>query len=123
MIDRTLFALASFGLLALPAQANPDGALTPDLLKSLEDGFEMTDGDLARHNAVTNNAIQDLALNRQIVSGEDGFFSHKVKTKGITNQKSSGRCWMFAGFNVMRPKVIEERGLDGFEFSTSYLQF
>ena len=83
----------------------------------------MTDGDLARHNAVTNNAIQDLALNRQIVSGEDGFFSHKVKTKGITNQKSSGRCWMFAGFNVMRPKVIEERGLDGFEFSTSYLQF
>jgi len=30
---------------------------------------------------------------------------------------------MFAGFNVMRPKVINELGLDGFEFSSAYLQF
>ncbi|MDB4624314.1 hypothetical protein OAE47_02820, partial [Akkermansiaceae bacterium] len=83
----------------------------------------MDAGDRARHNAVTNAEINKLALNREIVAGEDGHFSHKIKTKGITNQKSSGRCWMFAGFNVMRPKVINELGLDGFEFSNAYLQF
>ncbi|MDG1671898.1 MAG: C1 family peptidase, partial [Akkermansiaceae bacterium] len=99
------------------------GALTPELLANLRDGYEMDAGDRARHNAVTNAEINKLALNREIVAGEDGHFSHKIKTKGITNQKSSGRCWMFAGFNVMRPKVINELGLDGFEFSNAYLQF
>lgn len=83
----------------------------------------MKSEDLLRHNAVTNNEINKLALNRQIISGEDGNFSHKIKTKGITNQRSSGRCWMFAGLNMMRPKVIHEQGLDSFEFSTAYLQF
>jgi bleomycin hydrolase len=99
------------------------GALTSELLSSLREGYEMKSEDLVRHNAVTNNEINKLALNRQIISGEDGNFSHKIKTKGITNQRSSGRCWMFAGLNMMRPKVIHEQGLDSFEFSTSYLQF
>ncbi|MDB4551166.1 hypothetical protein N9266_04950, partial [Akkermansiaceae bacterium] len=99
------------------------GALTPEFLSSLQEGYEMKSEDLLRHNAVTNNEINKLALNRQIISGEDGNFSHKIKTKGITNQRSSGRCWMFAGLNMMRPKVIHEQGLESFEFSTAYLQF
>jgi len=110
-------------LFPMSTQAEPNGALSPELLNHLREGYEMDAGDLARHNAVTNNAINDLALNRQVIAGEDGHFSHKIKTKGVTNQKSSGRCWMFAGLNVMRPKVIREQGLDQFEFSTSYLQF
>lgn len=107
----------------MPLDAQSTGTLTPEFLTTLREGFEMTSDDLVRHNAVTNNEINSLALNRQIIAGEDGQFSHKIKTKGITNQKSSGRCWMFAGFNVMRPKVIHEQGLESFEFSTSYLQF
>ncbi|MGJ8696920.1 MAG: aminopeptidase C [Verrucomicrobiaceae bacterium] len=122
-MDRFLLTLAVSGLLTLHASADQSGALTPDLIDRLQDGYEITGGDLARHNAVTNNDIKSLALNRQVVAGEDGHFSHKIKTKGITNQKSSGRCWMFAGFNAMRPKIIEEHGLDHFEFSTAYLQF
>lgn len=110
-------------IFTMSSAAQTTGALTPELLTALRDGYEMAGDDLVRHNAVTNNDINKLALNRQIVSGEDGQFSHKIKTKGITNQKSSGRCWMFAGFNVMRPKVIHEQGLESFEFSTSYLQF
>ncbi len=117
----TIFAVASTFVTMSSAQST--GALTPEFLSDLRDGYEMNSEDLVRHNAVTNNEINKLALNREIISGEDGQFSHKIKTKGITNQKSSGRCWMFAGFNVMRPKVIHEQGLDGFEFSTSYLQF
>ena len=117
----TLSAVAS--TLISMSSAQSTGALTPEFLSDLRKGYEMKSEDLVRHNAVTNNEINKLALNRRIISGEDGQFSHKIKTKGITNQKSSGRCWMFAGFNVMRPKVIHEQGLDSFEFSTSYLQF
>lgn len=123
-MNRNLIALATASLVtSMNTRAESPGALTPELLADLRDGYEMDTGDRARHNAVTNAEINKLALNREIVAGEDGHFSHKIKTKGITNQKSSGRCWMFAGFNVMRPKVINELGLDGFEFSNAYLQF
>lgn len=115
-------SLASI-FLTMSASAQDPGALTPEFLKTLREGYELSGEDLVRHNAVTNNEINKLALNRQVVAGEDGHFSHKIKTKGITNQKSSGRCWMFAGLNVMRPKVIHEQGLEKFEFSTAYLQF
>ena len=118
---KTITAITTLSTMMSSAQTQ--GALSPELLSSLRDGYELTGGDLVRHNAVTNNEIDKLALNRRVISGEDGHFSHRIKTKGITNQKSSGRCWMFAGFNVMRPKVIHEQGLDHFEFSTSYLQF
>ncbi|YCM42241.1 C1 family peptidase [Verrucomicrobiaceae bacterium 227] len=110
-------------LLPLKAQNQPEGALTPALVQSLREGYEMTGGDLARHNAITNNDINGLALNRAIVAGEDGFFSHRVQSKGITNQKSSGRCWMFAGLNTMRPRIIHDTRIEDFEFSHAYLQF
>jgi len=113
--------LSLFLTMSSPAQS--DGSLTPAFIETLREGYELEGADVVRHNAVTNNDINKLALNREIVAGEDGHFSHKIKSKGITNQKSSGRCWMFAGFNVMRPKVIHEHGLDQFEFSTAYLQF
>jgi bleomycin hydrolase len=125
MIRLNLSAPGALFLMLLPlsAQNLPDGALTPALLESLREGYEMKDGDLARHNAITNNDIDSLALNRTIVAGEDGLFSHRIKTKGITNQKSSGRCWMFAGLNTMRPRIIHELKIDDFEFSHAYLQF
>jgi bleomycin hydrolase len=46
-----------------------------------------------------------------------------VKTKGITDQKSSGRCWLFTGLNVLRAKMIDKYELPGMEFSQSYLFF
>ena len=107
----------------MSASAQNPSALSPDLVSTLRDSYKLSGEDLIRHNTVTNNAINKLALNRRVIAGEDGHFSHKIKTKGVTNQKSSGRCWMFAGLNVMRPKVIHEQELESFEFSTAYLQF
>lgn len=107
-----------------PAKNTSDqGELTPKLLSSLRTGFKMTSADRACHNAVTNNDLSALALNRNIARGGDSHFSHRIKSKGITNQKRSGRCWMFAGLNVLRPQVIREHGMEEFQFSTAYLQF
>lgn len=99
------------------------GALTPEYLSELREGYVMSAGDRACHNAVTNNDVNSLALNRGVIRGDDGHFSHRIKSKGITHQKKSGRCWMFAGLNVLRPKVICEHGMADFEFSAAYLQF
>ncbi len=99
------------------------GALKPDFIAEMRSGYVMGVGDRARHNAVTNNPLSSLALNRDTLRGNDGHFSHRIKTKGITDQKQSGRCWMFAGLNVLRPQVIRDHQMEEFEFSIAYLQF
>lgn len=119
----TIAGFTFFMTTSSQSQDDPAGSLTPDFIKSLQADYKMDAGDRARFNAISGTDLKTLALNREIVSGEDGHFSHKIKTKGITNQKSSGRCWMFAGFNVMRPGVIHELGLDAFEFSGAHLLF
>ena len=103
--------------------AAAEGALTADFLNELREGYVMGREDRALHNAVTNNPIDSLALNRHAVKGEDGHFSHRIKREGVTDQKQSGRCWMFAGLNTLRPQVMREHRMESFEFSTAYLQF
>ena len=62
-------------------------------------------------------------MNRAIVQSHNDLFNHKLKAKGITDQKGSGRCWLFAAMNIMRPAVIEKYKLDDFEFSIAYMSF
>ncbi|HBC46351.1 MAG TPA: aminopeptidase [candidate division Zixibacteria bacterium] len=100
-----------------------DGALTPELVSQIQDSFEMDAQSRAVYNAITNNDVNELALNHDLLRQHNELFSHKIKAIGITNQKSSGRCWLFAGLNLMRPIVIEKHKLNGFEFSQNYLAF
>ena len=50
-------------------------------------------------------------------------FSVDIKTMKATNQKSSGRCWLFAAANVMREHLAKKLNLEKFELSQSYLAF
>jgi bleomycin hydrolase len=109
-----------------PPQAvadTPAGALTSAFLDALREGYRMSAPDRACHNAVANHPAKLLSLSRGAARGDDGHFSHRIQSKGITNQKKSGRCWMFAGLNVLRPQVIRDHRMEDFEFSTAYLQF
>ncbi len=75
-------------------------------------------------NAVTAGKIQVVARNREaVVRAGQRSFSHLIKTADITNQKQSGRCWMFAGLNVLRVEAMKRLKLDQFELSQTYLQF
>jgi len=98
--------------------------VTQDHLKEIKKSYNgQNNYDKAITNAVSNNDIKKLALNRQNVSKYDHDFKYKVAVKGITNQEKSGRCWMFTSFNVLRPKVMANKEMGSFEFSTSYLYF
>lgn len=72
-----------------------------------------------------NNSLFKLIIpsNRNIENYH--IFNKKIKNLNkISNQKQSGRCWMFAGLNIIRNKFIEKYNLEGnFEFSQSYLFF
>lgn len=99
------------------------GTITPEILKQIKQSYKKSSNSIALTNAISNNDLKKLSLNRENINKVDHYFKYKVKVKGITNQKRSGRCWMFSGLNVLRPKVIEKYNLNNFEFSESYLFF
>jgi bleomycin hydrolase len=74
-------------------------------------------------NAVTQTTIDDLALDREIVVRTDHSVSHKLDGWSVTNQKKSGRCWMFAGLNLLRAGAMRELNTSEFEFSQNYVLF
>ncbi len=113
--------LVGIGLAAMATAQ--DGALTPAQIERIRSDFQMDAHARAMRNALTSTGIRDIAENREILAAHNKQFSHKIKTKGISNQKSSGRCWMFAGFNTIKPVVLNSLDLDDFEFSHIYLQF
>lgn len=100
-----------------------DGGLEMGTIEKIRSDFQMDTHTRAMYNAITNTDIKGMALNRDLLRQHNELFSHKIDTKGVTNQKSSGRCWLFAGLNIMRPAVIEQYKLGKFEFSQNYLAF
>ncbi len=78
----------------------------------------------AIQNVLTTDAnIRGQALNRQKQGKIDHFFKYRVSVKGITDQKRSGRCWMFTSMNVLRPGIMAKYKIDAFDFSHNYLYF
>ena len=118
-----IFASSFFASSFLTFAADPAAGLSPQQLDELRASLKMDAATRAAMNAVSNNDIKDLALNRDIVMTNDDLFSVSLPTKGMTDQESTGRCWMFAGLNTMRQSVIKKFKLDDFELSQSYLAF
>lgn len=105
------------------ALAQAQGGISPEMLTEIQKGYAGTAADKALRNALQNNSISVLAANAENAAMIDTHFSDRVKTIGITNQKSSGRCWLFTGLNVLRAAAIEKYDLGNFQFSQNYLFF
>ncbi|MCF8299324.1 MAG: C1 family peptidase [Saprospiraceae bacterium] len=99
------------------------GQITEKEIATFKTAFKNQSTAKALTNAVSSNDINKLALNRDNLYKSDTYFSHKVKTNGITDQESSGRCWLFTGLNVLKPKVLAKYNISSFEFSQNYSFF
>ena len=113
------------GLMAagtLSAQ-QPKGGITEEMMQEIRLGNTNSQAEKAARNAMAINSITELATNADNLAMIDTHFSHRVKTKGVTDQHQSGRCWLFTGLNVLRAQMIEEQGLDKLVFSHNYLFF
>src|SRR6201995_4683858 len=74
-------------------------------------------------NAVTRVTVDDVTINREIVSSIDHSVSTMLDDWKVTNQERSGRCWLFAGLNLLRVGAMQKLGLKDFEFSQNYMMF
>lgn len=113
----------AFLLLASPSFLSADtakGGINEAMLQRIRSSYQPTPSEMALSNALRNVDIDVLATSADNKNRIDDNFSHRVKSKGITNQKSSGRCWLFTGLNVLRSQMMSEHNLPNLELSQNY---
>ena len=117
-ISLLLIALTLLAGMAL-AQQGIDQAL----IKELRDSLSIDPPSKMLINAVLNNSVDKICRNEEFLRQHNKYFSHEIKTGRITDQKSTGRCWLYAMLNTIRPAVVEKTQNNDFEFSQAYLYF
>ena len=106
----------------MTTQTNP-GALDSAALSEFKETYDSQPAHQLMQNVVTQHDVNDVALNRQIVSEAVHSFSTVLDEWSVTNQARSGRCWAFAGLNLFRSETRNLLNVKEFEFSQSYVMF
>ena len=93
------------------------------MIRNFQKSFSDSEKNSVLLNSVVKNGIHDSGYtwNSEV---ENRFnFSISLDVGKITNQKKSGRCWMFAALNIMRLEVMKKLNLEEMELSQSYPLF
>ena len=99
------------------------GGISSKMLGEIQKQNKMTPAENAIANAIAANSIDNLAQNRNNAAELDTYFSVETPKQAITDQKSSGRCWMFSGMNVLKANFAKRTDSLRVEFSQAYLFF
>lgn len=98
-------------------------ALTSEFTQSLFDNYQKNAKFSAVENAATKNGLLNALENRASHAANLPVFSVDLTNDPVSNQKQSGRCWMFAALNTFRHKILTEFKLENFELSQAYTFF
>ncbi len=99
------------------------GLLGTGDLEVLRKDFAASPAYRLAQNAVTRVTVDDVSLSREIINGTGHSWSVLLDDWKVTNQEHSGRCWLFAGLNLLRVGAMNKMGLKEFEFSQNYAMF
>ena len=100
-----------------------DRSLTVEQIAEFKNVFDTSETSSLMQNVVTQRDVNEVALNRGIVTESAHSFSNLLDDWSVTNQARSGRCWMFAGLNMFRVESKDVLNVKEFEFSQNYLMF
>ena len=120
-MKRYIFLLVTLFVVVLTTTAQ-SGGISPDMLREIQNVQPLSPADKAISNAIAANSIDALAKNRVNARALDTYFNIETPRQSITDQQSSGRCWMFSGLNVLR-SIFAQRDSVQIEFSQAYLFF
>ena len=123
-MKKTFYLLAAFTLTLTAAAQQKDGGISQQMLQEIISAQPQGATTQALSNAIATNNIDDLARTRNSLNVIDKHFCIETPKQSITNQKSSGRCWMFSGLNVLRADFarLHKDSLQ-LSFSQDYLFF
>jgi len=101
-----------------------DKTISLGMIKSYQENFNSNQSLKLSRNAATHNEVTDLAMDWDKYRKIDHTFSNQITGEmKITNQRSSGRCWGYAGLNLFRIYLGRKHNLRNFEFSQTYFMF
>lgn len=92
-------------------------------LNQFKERYEADKQSLAVAGAIAKVGLNDASVNPEVLRRHTFVFSEEPKIGKITNQKSSGRCWMFSALNVARLDIMQKFNMETFEFSQAYTFF
>ncbi|MBR6918174.1 MAG: peptidase C1 [Clostridia bacterium] len=98
-------------------------ALTFEQIEGFRKKYEDDNYALSLTGAAAKTELTDLAFVPMASAKLNGDFEVEITTRGVTAQRKSGRCWLFAFMNMAREIVAEKCSLDSFELSGNYLAF
>lgn len=119
-MNRLLVSFAAAVSVSFAGFAAVSGGISSEMLGRLRSTYENTPSDRALRNAMAATSIDKIATNANGRAATSAEMSHRVKSRGITDQKSSGRCWLFTGLNVLRSQMMAEHDLPELKLSQSY---
>lgn len=97
--------------------------INKDKFEDLDKEFYKNRANILAQSAVTRNGITESAIDPDVIKKSRHSFSIELKQGDITDQKQSGRCWMFSALNTMRYRIIHDLNLETFELSQAYPLF
>ena len=97
--------------------------VTKTQIEEFRKSFDSDPSATVAQNAVSNADLSTLALRRDLVQDMDFSFSTKLDDWNATNQRRSGRCWLFATLNLFRVGAMKKMNLKKFEFSQAHIHF
>ena len=93
-------------------------------IKKFNRNFNSLSTNTLSRNALIQNDASKVAVNWENFSQINHIYSNTIsKQLPVTNQKASGRCWGFAGLNLLRLEIVKKYNLSNFEFSQNYFMF
>ncbi|MDE1038044.1 MAG: hypothetical protein OR996_04290, partial [Phycisphaerales bacterium] len=97
--------------------------ISTETIQTFRDAFEQDTSAKVSQNAVGQTTIDDVALVRDVVQGTDFTFSTRLDEWKASNQRQSGRCWLFAALNMLRVPAMKKMYVKEFELSQNWALF
>ena len=98
-------------------------SLEQDFTDKLYAAYEANPKFAAMENAISHNGLLASLEKRSAAVGNTPIFSLDLTKDKVSDQKASGRCWMFAALNTFRHKMIAGFQLEDFELSQAHTFF
>ncbi len=97
------------------------GALIGKEVEEIEREYASDPKNAIIRHALSRNPLSEVIYESSSFKDENPSFSIEVKTMPACNQKASGRCWIFAGLNLLREIVNSKLDMAKFELSQNYI--
>ena len=98
-------------------------SLEQDFTDKLYAAYEANPKFAAMENAISHNGLLTSLEKRSAAVENTPVFSLDLTKDKVSDQKASGRCWMFAALNTFRHKMIANFQLEDFELSQAHTFF